>query len=130
MGKKRYSEEELNAIERQQEDDTFNDVIYLANSKREKPQEIPVHPITTTETERVGAGRPKIARKVERKKVMNVFFDEETHQTLKNIRFFQHIEMKDIPYVLTREFFKKYKSDGMLSAEGVNILKKLLEEIN
>lgn len=130
MGKKRYSEEELNAFEQQPKEDTFEDVIYLANSKRDRAQEVQEQPVPAVEPERVGAGRPKVLRKVERGKPMNVYFDPHTHQLLKNMKFYHDIEMKDIPYVLTREFFKKYEVDGRLSVEGVTYLQRLLEEVN
>ena len=85
---------------------------------------------TLQQPERVGAGRPKVQRRIERGKAMNVFFDENTHQLLKNMKFYHDVEMKEIPYVLTREFFKKYEMDGKLSQEGLAYLQKLLAEVN
>ena len=77
-----------------------------------------------------GVGRPKYQQKIRREKAMNVYFDPETHQLLKNIKFYHDIEMKDVPYLLTREFFKKYGAGEKLSADGVAYLKRLLDEVN
>lgn len=81
-------------------------------------------------TDKRGVGRPKYQQKVRREKAMNVYFDSETHQLLKNIKFYHDIEMKDVPYLLTREFFKKYGTGERLSVEGVAYLQRLLDEVN
>lgn len=101
------------------------DAVALAGGTRERPMPV-IEPIQ----ERVGAGRPKVQKKVERSKAMNVHFDTETHKLLKNMKFYHEIEMKDIPYVLTREFFKKYEVGGKLNAEGLAYLQRLLAEVN
>lgn len=105
--------------------DIFEDAESAANIKRETP-----NPIIELQPERVGAGRPKVSRRVERGKAMNVYFDPDTHQLLKNMKFFHDIEMKEIPYILTREFFKKYEVGGKLNEDGLAYIKKLLEEVN
>lgn len=102
------------------------DAAAMAESTR--PMPMPV--ISQVQTGRVGAGRPKTQKRVERGKAMNVYFDEKTHQLLKNMKFYHDIEMKDIPYVLTREFFKKYEMNGQLNAEGLAYLQRLLAEVN
>ena len=93
-------------------------------------QHISAPQYTPQQPERVGAGRPKLQKKVEREKAMNVYFDADTHQLLKNMKFFHDIEMKDIPYLLTREFFKKYEAGGKLTEDGLAYIKKLLAEVN
>lgn len=102
------------------------DAAAMAESARPMPMPI----ISQVQTGRVGAGRPKTQKRVERGKAMNVYFDENTHQLLKNMKFYHDIEMKDIPYVLTREFFKKYEMNGQLNAEGLAYLQRLLAEVN
>ena len=101
------------------------DAVALAGSTRERPMPV-IEPIQ----ERIGAGRPKVQKKIERNKAMNVHFDLETHKLLKNMKFYHEIEMKDIPYVLTREFFKKYEAGGKLSDEGLAYIQRLLSEVN
>lgn len=103
----------------------MEDAEVTANTKRADP-----FPTIQLQSERVGAGRPKIQRRVERGKAMNVYFDPDTHQLLKNMKCFHDIEMKEIPYILTREFFKKYEVGGKLNEEGLAYIKKLLEEVN
>lgn len=103
----------------------MEDAEVTANTKRADP-----FPTIQIQSERVGAGRPKIQRRIERGKAMNVYFDENTHQLLKNMKFFHDIEMKDIPYLLTREFFKKYEVGGKLNDEGLMYIKRLLNEVN
>lgn len=116
---KQTSENDLKKV------DLLVDAISAANTQRVVPQ-----PIVEIQPEKVGAGRPKIPRRVERGKAMNVYFDENTHQLLKNMKFFHDIEMKDIPYLLTREFFKKYEVGGKLNDEGLMYIKRLLDEVN
>lgn len=101
------------------------DAAAMAVSTRERPM-----PYIEPVQERVGAGRPKVQRRVERGKPMNVYFDEQTHKLLKNMKFYHEIEMKDIPYVLTREFFRQYEVGGKLNEEGLAYLQKLLAEVN
>jgi hypothetical protein len=106
--------------------DLTEDAAAMAESSRP----MPMPAIQQVQPERVGAGRPKLQRRVERGKAMNVYFDENTHQLLKNMKFYHDIEMKDIPYVLTREFFKKYEVNGQLNPEGIAYLQRLLAEVN
>ena len=106
--------------------DLTEDAAAMAESAR--PMPIPA--VQQVQPERVGAGRPKTQKRVERGKAMNVYFDEKTHQLLKNMKFYNDIEMKDIPYVLTREFFKKYEVNGQLNTEGIAYLQRLLAEVN
>lgn len=106
--------------------DLTEDAAAMAESVRP----MPIPDVQQVQPERVGAGRPKIQRRIERGKAMNVYFDENTHQLLKNMKFYHDIEMKDIPYVLTREFFKKYEVNGQLNTEGIAYLQRLLAEVN
>lgn len=106
--------------------DLTEDAAAMAESSRP----MPMPAVQQVQPERVGAGRPKTVRRVERDKAMNVYFDKETHKLLKNMKFYHDIEMKDIPYVLTREFFKKYEVNGQLNAEGIAYLQRLLAEVN
>lgn len=106
--------------------DLTEDAAAMAESSRP----MPMPAVQQVQPERVGAGRPKLQRRVERGKAMNVYFDENTHQLLKNMKFYHDIEMKDIPYVLTREFFKKYEVNGQLNPEGIAYLQRLLAEVN
>lgn len=116
-------------------DELMDDVAFVASSTRDVPSPVVPHTVIVQQAEhaaqqRVGAGRPKIDRKVDRPKAMNVYFDPETHNLLKNMKFYHEIEMKDIPYVLTREFFKKFEKDGKLTAEGYEYIQRLLSEVN
>lgn len=106
--------------------DLTEDAAAMAESARP----MPMPAIPQMQSERVGSGRPKIARRVEREKAMNVYFDKDTHKLLKNMKFYHDIEMKDIPYVLTREFFKKHEVNGQLNSEGLAYLQRLLAEVN
>ena len=119
------------------DEEIMKEVYDVANTEREIPDPVPAtQPVPTythpqpQQSDRVGAGRPKIPRRVERGKAMNVYFDSDTHQLLKNMKFYHDIEMKDIPYVLTREFFKKYETGGKLNDEGMAYLQRLLSEVN
>ena len=118
------------------DEEILKEVADVADAERkdyDQPQPVKTDIIqqqASTQSERVGAGRPKIERKVKREKAMNVYFDPATHDRLRSMKFFHDIEMKDIPYVLTREFFKKYDVDGKLSSEGLAYIQRLLSEVN
>ena len=133
---KRYSPDSYkNESDKFNTDELMNDVAFVASSTRDVPSPVIPQTVITQQTEpaatqRVGAGRPKIDRKVDRTKAMNVYFDPDTHNLLKNMKFYHEIEMKDIPYVLTRDFFKKFEKDGKLTAEGYDYIQRLLAEVN
>lgn len=118
------------------DDDFLEQVAKVASAERgatESGQLVqpPVYPkYMERQQERTGAGRPKQKKKIPREKAMNVYFDQNTHELLKNMKFYHDIEMKDIPYLLTREFFKKYEIGGKLNEEGLLYIKRLLDEVN
>ena len=133
---KRYNPDSYkNEADKFNADELMDDVAYVASTTRDIPppvipQTVIVQKAEPAAEQRIGAGRPKIGRKVERPKAMNVYFDPDTHNLLKNMKFYHDIEMKEIPYILTREFFKKYEQGGKLTAEGYNYIQQLLEEVN
>lgn len=129
--------------------DFLNDIGAMVNSQKEENQMLRrkkdvVEPIQT-DTDRVGQspastengehksfgrGRPKVVRRVERKKTMTVFFDLPTHKALGRIKLEHNFDMKDVAYIAIRKFLDEYMDGNMLSDKGIALIEKRLEELN
>ena len=81
-------------------------------------------------TGRGAKGRPKVVQKVERKKILNVYFDQETQKTLGRIKLEHNFDMKDVAYIATCKFLDEYMEGNELSEKGVRFINKRLKELN
>ena len=102
----------------------------VLNAEVEQEEEQPIVEPTEVKESRGVKGRPKLTPKVERKKVMNVWFDVATHKTLGRIKLEHGIEMKDLTYIAIRKFLDEYMEGGELSEKGISYLEKKLKELN
>lgn len=101
------------------------------NEDREKEiEESPImEPNKKEKKETRPVGRPKVSYRLERKKVMNVFLDLNTHKALGLIKLEHSFEMRDVAYIAIRKFLDEYMEDYQLSEDGIAFLQKKLEEL-
>lgn len=129
IGSMVQSQKEENQMLRRKKAENRVDIPALdAEDKKEEGRRI-VEPAEVKES-RGAKGRSKLNPKVERKKVMNVFLDVDTHKTLGRIKLEHEIDMREVAYIAIRKFLDEHMKDGELSEKGISYLEKRLKELN
>lgn len=129
IGSMVQSQKEENQMLRRKKAENRVDIPALdAEDKKEEGRRI-VEPAEVKEGRGV-KGRSKLNPKVERKKVMNVFLDVDTHKTLGRIKLEHEIDMREVAYIAIRKFLDEHMEDGELSEKGISYLEKKLKELN
>lgn len=100
------------------------------NVEVEKEEEQPIAVPAGVKESRGVKGRSKLIPKMERKKVMNVWFDVDTHKTLGRIKLEHGIDMREVAYIAIRKFLDEHMKDGELNEKGLSYLEKKLKELN
>ena len=89
----------------------------------------PVEP-EMDDTAQVRRGRPRVQRRIDRPKMVGVGLDVELHRQLGMVKLEEGIDMKDLIYLVTRDFMQRNFTDGHLSAKAVAYLQNKLSEVN
>lgn len=121
--------EENHMLRRRKAGEKINEpILNVETAQENNDQPIIEHP--DKKVSRGVKGRPRNIQKVERNKIMNVYFDKETHKTLARIKIEHNFEMKDVTYIAIRKFLDEYMEGNELNEKGVRFIEKKLKEMN
>lgn len=120
--------EENQMLRRKKAENKFDEPVLDAEVEKEEEQ--PVAAPERVKESRGVKGRSKLTPKLERKKVMNVWFDVDTHKALGRIKLEHDIDMREVAYIAIRKFLDEHMKDGELNEKGLSYLEKRVKELN